>query len=45
MRVEAGGEGMSMTGKILEYGVPVEIQPPPQAETMEADEFEDLTGG
>ena len=45
MSVDAGGESMSMTADILEYGVPVDVQAPPEAETISETEFEELTAG
>jgi len=45
MSVDTGGESISMTVDILEYGVPVDVQAPPESETMSEKEFEELTAG
>jgi hypothetical protein len=45
VNVEAGGESLSMTADILEYGVPVDVQPPPESDTMSEKEFDELTAG
>jgi hypothetical protein len=46
MRLSAGGreESLDMTADILEYGVPVEVEPPPETSVIEEAEFERLTG-
>ena len=43
--MDAGGNSMSYTADILEYGVPVDVQPPPKDEWIEEEEFDELTGG
>ena len=44
IRVECGKQ-FSMTGDILEYGVPVDVDPPRASATIEEAEFDRLTGG
>ena len=45
MSLDAGEESMSITADILEYGVTVDVQAPPESETMSEKEFEELTAG
>lgn len=47
MRIWSGGEeeSMDMTIDILEYGVPVDVEPPPADTVIEESEFDRLTGG
>jgi hypothetical protein len=47
MRVHAEGSPNSFDAKIdiLEYGVEVDVEPPPEATVIEEDEFNRLTGG
>jgi len=42
MQTVGGGESISSTAKIVEYGVAVSVEPPPAAETAE---FDDVMGG
>jgi hypothetical protein len=39
----SGSESLDMTIDVLEYGVPVEVEPPPSEKTIEQSEFDDLT--
>jgi hypothetical protein len=46
MSIDDGGkQSMSVTADILEYGVDVDVQPPPEADTISEQEFEELTAG
>jgi len=42
---ESDNDSFYMETDILEYGVPVEVEPPPAAQTIEEAEFNRLTGG
>ena len=36
-------ESLDMTIDVLEYGVPVEVEPPPSGKVIEQSEFDELT--
>lgn len=42
---ESDNDSLYMQTDLLEYGVPVEVEPPPAAQTIEESEFDRLVGG